>query len=400
MTAFEYEALDANANLARGVIEAASRRDAVRQLEARALQPTRIEPARRRAARGVLRRKPSAREQAKFVRQLATLLSAGLTLEETLRALREAQSHPALDAAVGALSQRLRRGERFAPALKDALPDLPVYVGRLAEVGEETGELAENLTRAADQLDYDLDTSAQVRSALTYPTLLIVTGIGAVGFMFTAVVPRFADLVEGDAEGVPLVSRIVIRSGLMVSENAAVVGLGLVALVLAAAAISQNQDARQAVFSLLLGLPLVGGLLRGAETGRWAGLMGTLLAARVPLTRALAMAEDAVRYRAMRLPLGRAAREVKTGAPLSAALSNFANLDRGVIDLIRVGEASGTLDRMLTTASGLYAKESAERTKRVLSLIEPLAILIIGGIVGLIVISIILALTSAYDVAQ
>ncbi|MGF1464395.1 MAG: type II secretion system F family protein [Maricaulaceae bacterium] len=406
MAVFLYEAFDGDGRLAKGRVTAPSQREAETQLEARALAPVSVVPApaadapkRKGDIQLLPRRAPSKRAIALVIRQLAVLVRAGLSLDEVAEALAEAQPHPQLRARLEALGQDLRRGETFSNAFKRALPKAPGYAAQLAEMGEATGQLGTALSDAADQFDAELALREEIRNALSYPLLLVVTGISAVAFIFVVVVPQFADLIEGDVSAVPLLSRVVIGLGLVMTENAAAFGVGGLLAVAIGVVLARQPVVRRGFDRALLAAPGLGAMLRAAETGRWASLTAALLTNRVPLLTALDMAREGVRYDVMRAPLARVSRAVRSGAALSDALDRENVLDRTAVDLARVGERAGALPDLLRQAGALYADEAKNRTRRLVALIEPLAILLIAGIVGVIVIAIMLALTSVYEIA-
>jgi general secretion pathway protein F len=155
---------------------------------------------------------------------------------------------------------------------------------------------------------------------------------------------------------------------------------------------------REKLLESSLRLPLVGGWVLEAETGRWAAMLGALLENRVPLLRALELAQDSLALPGLRGRLGQTARAVRTGAALSQALQDHGALTPTGHNLIRVGERAGELPRMLKSLAKLYGESSRARMRRFLLVIEPVAILLIGGVIGTIITGVILAITSVHQI--
>jgi general secretion pathway protein F len=190
----------------------------------------------------------------------------------------------------------------------------------------------------------------------------------------------------------------VLTAGMFTKEHLGALALGSGALLIALIALLSNPAMRARLWESLSRLPLVGPWIRETEVGRWAAMLGILLENRVPLLNALALAASGVGIQSVRGVLDHAQREIRGGKKIAEALAAGALLSPTAINLIRVGERSGQLDQMLNTLARLYGDASRERLKRFLILLEPIAILLIGGVIGFIIIAIMLAVTSLSNV--
>ncbi len=260
-----------------------------------------------------------------------------------------------------------------------------------------TGRLSQSLEEALAQYVYERETAGEMRNALIYPSVLVGTGLIAVGLMFSFVVPRFAGLLE-TAEDLPWLAWVVLSTGRFVNEN-----LGLVLLAILLVAVGGTRALRHAGFreealERLSRAPVIGAWIRDAGTAGWAGLMGALLAQGVPMLDSLELANTGVRPASRRRRLESAARAVRGGLALSVALEEQSALDATAYNLLRTGERAGRLPDMLKALATLCRKSGRERMKRVLLLVEPLAILLIGAGIGTIVLGIVLAITSISDI--
>lgn len=402
MARFTFQALNAEGTLLEGALSADSERDAARTLGKRGLSVVAL------SAEGVVAtpvlgarlRQRRLRQQDVVVAlyELATMLQSGVTLAEAVASQVRAQHHPRLLAGFEAIGNGLRRGQTFSDALAAIKLPLPPYFMTLIHAGEQAGLLSQALADGVTQMEYDLQVRGEIRQALTYPAVLVLAGLGAVVMMFTFVVPRFATLLSRGAD-LPWLAWAVLNGGMFAREN--IVWL-LVALVIATVLLvrsASRPETRAKWHERLERLPVVGPWRVESETASWAKVLATLLGNRVPLLDALALAQDSVRSPKRRGQLDEAARAVRAGTPLADALEEQSALTATGYNLIRVGERSGELPAMLKSLARLCETAGRARMKQFLTLLEPLAILTIGSMIGIIMIGIILAITSANDIA-
>lgn len=392
---FQYRALQADGRLVVGQIEADSERGALRDLSRRGVQPTAIGVATAPRARGARRRlQTGGRDRLYVMKELHALAAGGVPLAEAVGALEEAAARPALAQAYGEIGAALRRGEKFSQAIARSFPGFPAYIHRLIEAGESSGRLTEALADAAAEIENAARIRTELRNALVYPVLLVGFGALAILFIFLVVVPRFALTFRGKLDELPLLSYAIIAGGMWLRDHilvaAAAVGLA------AAAAVYALRDAqtRERLFALFYRLPLAGELLVEIETARWATVLARLLENRVPLMSSLELARGALRNRDIQLRLTQVERRVRAGGALAAALDETRFLPPTALRLVTVGERSGSLAEMLRNVAGIYDDIVKNRIKAVLSIIEPVAIILIGGIIGTVAVAIFMAITT------
>lgn len=396
MADFDYKALDREGKEVSGAVDAPHEAQAYERLRERGLAPLSIKE---KAPATALRFSRSLRKKdmVRWVRQLATLLTAGVPLLEAIESLSRSQAHPGLSERAQGVRRVLRAGGKLSQAIEGHFPTLPPYVARLAELGEATGQIGPALTEAADQLEYEERIAGEFRSALMYPTFLISIGTIIVLLMFFFVVPRFATLIEQSRAEVPAISRIVINSGVWLTQNwmialAALVGaIGIMVLL--------ARQARGGMAGFIETLPVLSKFQATGELATWSRTLGGALTHGAELLKAFDLAEKGVRAPRMKRGLQAARSAIRAGKPLDEALDEHVRgIDRVVIDMIRTGRTSGKLGQMLLYAARQYDNDMRERTKRLTTLAEPIAIVAISLIVGTIVISIVLAMTSLYEV--
>lgn len=395
---FRYRGIDAAGATVSGSIEAADEAEAARQLARQGLTPFQLR-ARAPSLFDTRRRsRASTRELELVLQEFITLLESGVTLVVSLSSLAKSSHHPKLTAAFSGMERAVRRGESFSVAMRAAALPVPEYFHQLVQAGEATGRLAESLRSALEQFQYDRRVAGEFRSALIYPAVLLASGIGAVAIIFLWVVPRFGTLLSQHGDRMPALSRWTISTGVWLSSHAGMVGLVSLAAVAAVVGIARQRRVREAAAEQAARLPILGIWLVEAEVGRWSSTLAALLSGRVELIRALGLAAGSVRLGFLRTRLGNVGRSVKAGMTLSAALREHRALNPTGYDLVAVGEASGELPKLLAALARLYETTGRDRMKRALQLIEPLAIILIGVVIGTIVTAIMLAITSVNDV--
>lgn len=394
---FRFRAVDASGGEVTGLLEAADERAAQREVVRRGLIPVSLSPDAPATAGWSARFPPAPRELQMVLQEFATLVDSGVSLAVALSSLSNSSHHPAVTAAFARMAKAVRRGDRFADAFRDSGLELPPYLHQLVEASELTGQLGSALEDGARQFEYDLRVQAELRSALIYPVVLVVSGVAAVCIIFLWVVPRFGSLLNQRADQLPELSRWVIGGGVWFADHIGIVSLVALSAVAAVATLLRRRDVRQRILEMAARAPLLGPWLVESEVGRWAGTLGTLLANRVELTRALDLAAGSVGLGFLQARLQQVTRSVRAGSTVSHALREHRAVNASGYDLVAVGEASGELPKLLLALSRLYQSTGRERLQRALKLIEPAAIVVIGGVIGVLVTAVILAITSVND---
>ena len=393
---FRYEAVNAQGAPVQGNIMAADEQDALLQLRSQSLTPISLNAtAARHANRSRRRQRITQNDKIMVIRELAVLLKAGIPLTDAVQSLAEAREGTTMGDSLARTARALNAGQPFVTALADANISFPMYVNQLSATGEMTGKLAPALADAAKQMEYDDKVNQELRNSLIYPVILVLAGVSAVLLIFFFVVPRFANLIKGSrATDIPEISLWVINSGLFFRAHwlwflgaAIIAGLGFYVSV-------REEAGRTRWLSRLSKLPLIGDWLTEAETGRWATTLGTLLGNRVPILSALELSAQGLRFPDMRRNVQFVVRDVRGGATLADTVAKYGVVNATGVNLIRVGEKSGELPQMVATLGELHSESGRNRMKRFLLMLEPIAILSIGAVIGVIMVAIMLAITS------
>lgn len=396
---YHYRALDKQGGDIVGVLDAVNEKDVYNKLTARGLSPYEVTAKREKTANPFSQfRRVRSKDSSRYLRQLAILLSANVTVLDALTTLSKSRAHPLLAENTRKVISDLRAGKKLSASLEERLPQLPVYVFRLADLGEATGSLAKTLSDAADRMEYEERIRADIKSALTYPLFLMLVGGTIIILMFIFVVPRFATLLGPNIEKAPWISRTVIEFGLWMQTNVFGAFAMVVLSVVAGIMLFRSERVKIGARKMLEKMPLAGSLIMKSEIGGWCRTVGVAIDNKAQLIDALRLGETGTRSQDFRNNLEQVRRRVRAGRPLEEALAEaIPDFDPIVYDLIRTGRNAGALGEMLIFAAGQFEQETKERTKQLTALAEPIAIVGIAMVVAAVVISIVLAMTSLYD---
>lgn len=396
MPRYRYQAVNAEGVSFRGTLRADNGRAAARTLERRGMAVVELEAEHH--ARAARRRRLKAADIIVALQELATMLNSGVSIADAVGAQAVSAHHPRIVEAFSGMARALQRGQPFSASLAQSGLPLPEYVLQLARAGELTGELGRALADAGSQLEYEDGLRNEMRNALTYPSVLVLAGIAAVVMLFVFVVPKFSMLLTR-AQDLPFLAWAVLSLGTWSRRNGIAMLVVLVPLVLALVRWLRQPAVRARILDKLSAWPVLGDWLIEADTARWSKVLAALLGNKVPLLRALELAQSGLKLAHRRARMGEVTRAVRGGQALADALEDQDALTATGYNLVRVGERSGQLPAMLDSLARLYEQAGRNRMKRLLALIEPIAILLIGGVIGTLILGVILAITSANDLA-
>src|ERR1700704_527501 len=391
MEAFQYQALDATGRKVSGVVQADTARQARSQLRAQGLLPSALGPvnARERAKQGWARGIKSA-ELSLVTRQMATLLASGLPMEQSLNALIEAADEPVTREVMTGVKTEVTAGSSLAVALGSYEKSFPDFYRALVHGGEESGALPTVLQHLADYLDARQALKQKTGLALLYPILVTIVAITIVTGLLVYVVPQVVQVFQQSRQSLPLLTRALIGLSDFLRATwpylvAIIVG-GAVAVRMAL----RRAAARRRWHVLLLRMPWLGSLIRGVNTSRFASPLAILVGGGVPLLSALDSGARVMTNMVMREVVERAIGRVGEGASLARALGETRAFPPLLIHLVASGEVSGKLEQMLNRAAHLETQALERRLAVFLTLLEPVMILVMGGVVLMIVLAILL----------
>lgn len=332
--------------------------------------------------------------------QLAKLISVGIPLVTSLNTLAEQSTHPRMKAAVTDVARTVEGGASFSSALARH-PDLfSTLMVNMVRAGEASGKLDDVLKRMSVFLKRQAELRQQVMTAMTYPAILFVVGSGVIGFLLTGIIPKFMKIFLEAGVALPLPTRILHEISVVVR---AWWPAGLLAAAGAAAglrAFRRSPAGRRTTDAWLMAVPVLGELVKQAAIARWARTLETLFSSGVPVLESLALAEETSGNAAMGDACRTVASSVRQGGALAEPLKASRLFPPMVIQMIAVGESSGTLDTMLAEIADHYDELVRHSLKRLTTLIEPVFLLVMGGLVALIMASVLLPLFRMVNVVR
>lgn len=399
MPSFDYQALDAAGRTQRGELTADSAFAARGQLRARGLTPLSVKEmpsAAQSLPGGSWRRwrlwqsRLPLKEAVLLTRQLSTLLEGGLPLAQVLSILSAQAESRRLARLLTHVHGRVQEGLSLAAALRSAPYRLDEEVVAMIAAGEESGNLTPVLSRLADALEVREQVSTQVKGALFYPLLMLVLSLAIVVFLLVVVVPKVVVMFAHMKQTLPPLTQGLIATSQFLAEQWLALLLGLLGGVLLGRWWLSRAGGRLRWHGLLLRLPLAGRLLREGASARWARTLSVLLASGVPAVEALKISAEVVGWLPLRRAVLEMADQVREGVSLHRALMAQAVFPPLLRYLVESGEASGQLAAMLGRAARHYEQSVQALSGSLVKLVEPLLILVMGGVVLLIVLAILL----------
>jgi general secretion pathway protein F len=400
MTTFHYKAVAPDGRPRMGTLTAATERLVIAELRKQGLTPVYVGL---QASRGLEFHLPGFSRVRRsdilfFTQELATLLESGVPLDRSLTIASELTERQQFRAVVLDVLRLIKGGKSFAEALA-AYPDHfgDLYIN-MVRAGEASGNLALIFKRLAEFERTRDDLRNYIISSLIYPALLALVGLGSIAVLLNYVVPRFATVFQDSRIRVPAPTLVLLEVSRYVQAYGWMVLAGFVAAGLLLYAYARTPQGRLWWDTLRLKTPLLGDALRKAETARFARAMSTLVANSVPLVQSLSIAGATLANRRIAGSLGAVSQGVKRGEGLAAPLRRCGEFPPLAGHLLAVGEETGKLDEMFARMADIYENDTRVAIRRFTSLFEPVVILLMGIIVGAMILSMLLAITSINEV--
>lgn len=332
-----------------------------------------------------------------FTQELATLLEGGIPIDKSLSILLSGQDNNALKNVVEDLLNRIKSGKSFAEALANHSKLFTSVYINMVRAGEEGGVLQQVLKRLGALQERLQKVRGEIISAMIYPLLLSSTGVVCVGALIVYVIPKFSQIFEGMGISLPFstmmlmgMSRYSIRYGWIM-----IIVAVIVFFMYKKAMKDKNTSVK--IDLKKLKLPLLGNLFWKMQVSRFARTLGTLLENGVPLLKSMDIVKDVLTNQYLANILGTVKTDVKEGASLTVSLAQKGFLPEIAVHLLKVGEETGNLDKMLLKVADNFDADVEQRMKRLVTMVEPVLILLMGAVIGAIVIAMLTAILSVND---
>lgn len=404
MGAYQYVAVDSGGKEHRGILEGDTAKHVRQLLRDRQLLPVEVAEVEARERKSQrhwsLRRGISGLDLALLTRQLATLVRAGLPLDEALLAVSEHTEKPRLKSIILGVRTKVTEGHSLAVGLEEFPYAFPTVYRATVTAGEQAGQLDAVLERLADYTESRHGLRQKVGQAMVYPIVLTAIAFFIVTLMLVYVVPKVVGVFETTGQKLPIMTRVLIAISSAFQHWWWALLAGVVLLIFAAYRLMQSEDVRRRVDRWILKAPIIGRVARGLNTARFTRTLSILIGSGVPALDALRISASVVGNLPMRSAVEEAAVRVREGGAIGRALGQSKLFPAMAIHLISSGEASGELDSMLERAATHQESEMDSLLATMLSVLEPLLIVVMGLVVLAIVMAILLPIFQISQLAR
>lgn len=398
MALFSYKAKDSGGQLITGTIEAESNAMVVSRLQAMGYFPVSVEnqTEKRPGAVAAMRlgRRVKLADLATFNRQLSDLLNSGIPLVKALAVMQNQTANPVLVEVITSIQQDVSGGDSLAAAMSKHPKVFSKLYTAMVKSGEAGGMLDVVLSRLADFAEQEAETRSKILSALAYPAVMVVVGIGAVIVMLTVVMPKILRIYGELNQALPLPTQMLLEANAFLVQYWYFLLGGLAVLALLAYRAFKSPEGRRAIDSLIVRLPVIGGIVVKREIANFARTLGSLLHNGVSILPALEIVHGVLNNRVVADEVATIPQNVTQGEGVAAPLKKSKVFPPVVVNMMAIGEETGRLDDVLFKIARSYEMEVDRAVKTATGLIEPVIILAMGIVVGFIVVSMLLPIFS------
>lgn len=323
-----------------------------------------------------------------FSRQFATMINAGIPISQSLSILHSQTTNKKLKEVLGDAAKKVEGGDPLSSALAEH-PDVfsPIYIN-MVKAGEAGGMLDEVLERLAVQMEKDAEIVSKIRSAMIYPSILTVVTFGAFAFLMVFLVPRMASIFEGLNTELPWYTKLMMGISSFLVNYGLYLVVGIVFGVIMLLRYRKTEKGRRFIDKLLLKLPVFGEIVVKVNVARFARTFGSLMSSGLSVLDALNTTATALGNSVFQDAIRSISKDVKAGKTIAEPLKSMTIFPPIVSQMVAVGEETGQLDKILIKLAGFYEKEVDSMVSGITSIIEPILIVTLGGLVGFIVVGV------------
>jgi type IV pilus assembly protein PilC len=397
MSRFRYVAVDAHGTKVKDELDAMSEAFARDELLGRNLEVQSIKPANRLMSIQLTKQRVKRAEIMNFSRQMAAFVAAGIPLTDGLQVIAKSSTNKRWQEVLWDASEAITQGAQFSDALDRNAALFPPYYLGIVRAAEMTGRLDLALLQLSNYLERDLETRSRVNQALAYPAVVLGMAVVTVATLAVWVLPKFATFFSGLGAKLPLSTRILIGLANFTKNFWWLYVIALVAFVGAALYLWRSQRGRRVRNRVTLRLPLIKEIVLFSIVERVTRILGAMSRAGVPLPDAMAAAIRGANNFVFEEGLQKAQERMLEGEGLAGPISDTGLFPEAAIQMMRVGENTGTLDIQLENASDYYSRELEYKLKRLTTLFEPAVIVVMGIVVGFVAVALVQAMYGIYS---
>lgn len=402
MSEFVYKAVTLGGQTVEGSMEGKDELSIVRSLQQMGYIPLRVAPAESKATSGgwpgFLPQRVGMKNLLVFTQELATLVSAGLPIDRSLKLLVSMTDNRKLREVIQDVLRKIEGGSSLGDALANHPQIFPKLYVNMVKAGESGGFLDVILARVGKYLQSSKELRDNIVSAMIYPLILTLVSGASIAILVTYVIPRFAKMFSDMGQAIPLPTQIVLATSQMVQDYWYLLGGAILFSYLSLKAYTQLPERRLRWDTFKLNLVGVGDLIKKVEIARFSRTLGALLQSGVPILQGLNLVKEISQNQAIAQVIGHVHDRLREGKGIAKSLQEKNVFPPLAMHMIGVGEETGKLDEMLLRVAEVYEENVQTTVKRFVSLLEPLIILVMGAVVGFIVISMLLAIFGMTDI--
>ena len=397
MPAYAYEAVDKMGRRKKGNIEAASPDRAQTMLKGEGLIPLKV------SEQSFLNKDMNIggsgvgkRDLSVFCRQFVSILNAGVPIVDAMGMMEDQTENKNLKKALGEVKANIAKGESFANALRERSDVFPPMMINMVEAGEASGSIDVSLDRMANQFEKDTKLSAMIKKALIYPIVVVVVAIIVMIVMMAFVIPNFMDMFKQMDTKMPALTLAVMAAADFFKHNVILIIAIMVAIVIGLKIFSASQTGTIFLANAAIKIPAFKEFTIKTSSSRLARTLATLTSSGISMIDALDISAKTMSNYVFRQAVLEAKEEVKKGVPLSEPLKRAGIFPPMVVHMTKIGEETGDMDTMLTKMADYYDEEVENATQNLLSVMEPVIILVIAVFVGILVGACVMPMLSLY----
>lgn len=395
---FTYKAKSSEGKMIKGNVESKNKETVVRELGQDELVVYSVEPVNDILSREFYIGNPiNKKDFVIFVRQFATLIQSGILLLDAIKLLADQTENKYFSEALEQIAEDIQEGKSLSSGMEEYPKIFPVLFVRMVKSGEVSGQLEAVLNRMANYYEKQYNLQQKISSALTYPMVVGAFAIVVLIFMLVFIVPSFAETYASQGQELPLITQIVLGASGFVQNYWWVLVLIVILLVVVYQQMRKNEKGDYYLDYFILKMPIIGPFIQKTALARMTQTLSSLLGSSVPILQAIEVTSAVVGNRVIEDGLLEARDSLAKGESLDKPLEENWVFPTLITQMIRVGEESGSLDQMLNKVADIYDQEVNEASDKLESLIEPVLIIFLSVIVGIIVMSIVIPMFGVYE---
>ena len=332
-----------------------------------------------------------------FCRQFSIMLEAGISLAGALDVIREQTVNPTLKECLDDMYSNIQKGLSLSTVMR-YFPDVfPPILLSMVEAGEVSGQLDRVFTRLADQFEKDYKQKQKIKGAMTYPIIILVIAVIVVAIMVTVVIPQFGNALKGMNVELPKLTQFMMNMSNFVTTYWYVFILLIVGLVVGLKAMSDSERGKKVLDKMVLKLPMVSDVIRTMMTARLSRTLATLLSSGVLMIESMEITRKVLGNSILMKKMDEVIENLKSGHSLTISITEMQYFPPMALSMIKTGEESGNLDETLQKAAGFFEDQLEEKIQKLTTFIEPAIMIVLGGVVAFIILSVLYPMISVYQ---